>query len=186
MGSCHRPVETASTQGVHIQFENDVRMEKRPCMEELQLNIICRRRMKILLNSITWDMREQQNLRKGNSMIHLTGAQKKFLRGLAHSKKPVVLIGQKQLTPKVFKEIELALDFHELIKVKCIDQKEKSDKKEIAEAILKKTGCELVGMIGHMLILFRQQSNPEKRKIRLPAPATKEGSQPPTLKDSAG
>jgi RNA-binding protein len=123
---------------------------------------------------------------KGIPMTHLTGTQKKYLRGLAHSKKPVVLIGQKQLTPQVFKEIEQALDFHELIKVKCIEQKEKSDKKEIAEAVLKKTGCELVGMIGHILILFRQHSNPEKRKIKLPAPATPEGSKPPSRKDSAG
>jgi RNA-binding protein len=186
MGSCHHLAETVSIQDVHIQFENGVRKEERPCMEEQQSKIIYHRRMKILLNISTWDMGEQQNLRKGNSMTHLTGTQKKYLRGLAHSKKPVVLIGQKQLTPKVFKEIEQALDFHELIKVKCIDQKEKNDKKEIAEAILKKTGCELAGMIGHMLILFRQHPNPEKRKIRLPAAAAPEGSQPPTRKDSAG
>ena len=105
-------------------------------------------------------------------MIQLTGSQKKFLRGLAHGKKPVVLIGQKQLTPQVFKEIEQALDFHELIKVKCIDRKEKDDKKEVTEAIVEKTGCELVGMIGHILIFFRQHKDPEKRKITLPAPAT--------------
>jgi RNA-binding protein len=104
-------------------------------------------------------------------MIQLTGSQKKYLRGLAHDKKPVVLIGQKHLTPKVLKEIEQALDFHELIKVKCIDQKEKDDKKEIAADVQKNTGCELVGMIGHVLILYRQQKNPEKRKITLPAPA---------------
>ncbi len=121
-------------------------------------------------------------------MIHLSGTQKRYLRGLAHGKKPVVLIGQKQLTPQVFQEIEQALQFHELIKVKCIDHKEKADKKEIAGEILKKTGCELVGMIGHILILFRQQQDPEKRRINLPTrkPATPAGSQPPTRKGSAG
>jgi len=119
------------------------------------------------------------------SMIQLTGSQKKYLRGLAHGKKPVVLIGQKQLTPQVLKEIDQALDFHELIKVKCIERKEKDDKKEVAEAVLKKTGCELVGMIGHILIFFRQHKNPEKRKIILPVPAKPAESQPPTLKDSA-
>jgi RNA-binding protein len=104
-------------------------------------------------------------------MNPLTGAQKKYLRGLAHDKKPVVLIGQKQLTQQVFKEIQQALDHHELIKVKCIDRKEKAGKKEIAEAVMQKTGCELVGMIGHVLILFKQQRDPEKRKINLPSPA---------------
>ena len=104
-------------------------------------------------------------------MIQLTGTQKKYLRGLAHDKKPVVLIGQKHLTPQVLREIQQALDFHELIKVKCIDQKEKSDKKEIAEAVSKETGSELVGMIGHILIFYRQQQDPEKRNITLPSPA---------------
>ena len=104
-------------------------------------------------------------------MNHLTGTQKKYLRGLAHSRKPVVLIGQKQLTQQVVQEIRQALDYHELIKVKCIDRKERADKKEIAEAVSQKTGCELVGMIGHVLIFFRQQQDPEKRKINLPSPA---------------
>jgi len=117
-------------------------------------------------------------------MIQLSGAQKKYLRGLAHNRKPIVLIGQKDLTPRVFKEIEQALDFHELIKVKCIDRKEKSDKLAVAEAVLSKTGCEMVGMIGHVLIFFRQHSDPEKRKINLPAPAKPAGSPPPTGKDS--
>lgn len=118
-------------------------------------------------------------------MNRLTGAQKRYLRGLAHGRKPVVLIGQKQLTPRVLREIEQALDFHELIKVKCIDGKEKDDKKKVAETVLKKTGCELVGMIGHVLILFKPHKNPEKRKITLPEPAKPIESQPPTRKDSA-
>jgi RNA-binding protein len=102
--------------------------------------------------------------------MNLTGSQKKHLRGLAHGKKPVVLIGQKHLTQQVLREINQALDFHELIKVKCVDQKEKSDKKVIAEAVSKETGSELVGMIGHILIFYRQQPDPEKRSITLPPP----------------
>ena len=102
---------------------------------------------------------------------HLTGAQKKYLRGLAHGMKPVVLIGQKQLTPPVVKEILQALAHHELIKVKCIDRKEKGEKKEIAEAVSKQTGAELVGMIGHVLIFYKQQQDPEKRKINLTSQA---------------
>jgi len=109
-------------------------------------------------------------------MNRLTGAQKRYLRGLAHGKKPVVMIGQKQLTPRVVKEIDQALDFHELIKVKCIDGKEKENKKDVADAVLKETGCQLVGMIGHILILFRQHTDPKKRKITLPAPAKPAGA----------
>ena len=104
-------------------------------------------------------------------MNYLTGTQRKYLRGVAHGKKPAVLIGQKQLTPQVIQEIRQALDHHELIKVKCVDLKEKADKKELAETVSEATESELVGMIGHVLIFFKQQQDPEKRKINLPSPA---------------
>lgn len=102
-------------------------------------------------------------------MNEMSGYQKKYLRGLAHGKKPVVFIGQKHLTDLVYQEIERALAHYELIKVKCIDHKEKSQKKEIAEAIVERTHCHLIGMIGHILIFYRQQPDEEKRKIILPS-----------------
>ena len=119
-------------------------------------------------------------------MNSLTGAQKRYLRGLAHGLKPVVLIGQKHLTPRVIDEIRQALAHHELIKVKCIDQKEKAEKKEIAQAIIQRTGGDLVGMIGHILILYKQQDNPEKRKIILsiPAPSKQADPSPASSADS--
>lgn len=120
-------------------------------------------------------------------MNNLTGSQKKYLRGLAHSKKPVVHIGRRDLTPQVIDEIRLALDDHELIKVKCIDRKEKADKKEIAKAVSQEAECELVGIIGHILILFKQQKDPKKQKISLPRPASGGSAVPehPTHSDSA-
>jgi RNA-binding protein len=98
----------------------------------------------------------------------LKGSLKKHLRGIAHGMKPVVFVGQRNLTPNVIKAIHEALEYHELIKVKCIDFKEKEQKKKIAEEIERLAGCELVGMIGHILTFFRQQPDPEKRKIVLP------------------
>ena len=38
----------------------------------------------------------------------------------------------------------------------------------IAGAIEKETASELVGMIGHIAIFYRQQKDPEKRKINVP------------------
>jgi RNA-binding protein len=98
----------------------------------------------------------------------LKGSLKKYLRGIAHGQKPVVFVGQKNLTDNVIKAIHESLEYHELIKVKCIDFKEKEQKKKIAEEIEKLTGCELVGMMGHILTFYRQNPNPEKRKILLP------------------
>jgi len=98
----------------------------------------------------------------------LKGFQKKHLRGLAHKKKPVVFIGQKGMTATVLRSVDEALNSHELIKVKFVDFKEKDLKKQIADEIEKKARCEIVGMIGHTAILYRQHGDPEKRRIKLP------------------
>jgi RNA-binding protein len=101
-------------------------------------------------------------------MKKLEGFQLKYLRGVAHGLKPVVFIGQKGLTPEVLSAAEKAFERHELIKVKFNDFKEKEEKTEISARIEKETGSENVGMIGHMAIFYRQQEDPEKRKISLP------------------
>ncbi len=104
----------------------------------------------------------------GGRMKKLEGFQKKFLRGLAHSLKPVVFIGQKGLVDSVVRSLSEAFDAHELIKVKFIEYKEKSQKKEISAHIEKKTGGQMAGMIGHTAIFFKQHPDPEKRKIAIP------------------
>jgi RNA-binding protein len=98
----------------------------------------------------------------------MEGFQKKYLRGLAHGLKPVVLIGQKGLTDELIKSAEQALQIHELIKVKFNDFKEKDQKEEISQVLEKKTGSELIGSVGHIYIFFKQQNDPEKRRIELP------------------
>ena len=101
-------------------------------------------------------------------MKKLEGFQRKYLRGLAQQLKPVVFIGQKGLTPEVLSSAQDALLSHELVKVKFNDFKEKDQKTEISDRIETETGAENVGMIGHMVIFYRQQEDPEKRKISLP------------------
>ena len=101
-------------------------------------------------------------------MDRLKGFQKRFLRGLAHTLKPVVFVGQKGFTPSLVDAMDDALDHHELVKVKFVDFKEKEMKLTLIEQIEKTVPCEKVGVIGHMATFFRQQSDPEKRKIILP------------------
>lgn len=101
-------------------------------------------------------------------MSKLNGFQRKYLRGIAHGLSPVILIGQKGLTAEVLISAASALDHHELIKVKFNEFKEKEQKSEIVGRLERETGCERVGIIGHTAILYRQQKDPEKRKISLP------------------
>ncbi|MHB8910872.1 MAG: ribosome assembly RNA-binding protein YhbY [Syntrophales bacterium] len=102
-------------------------------------------------------------------MTSLKGFQKKYLRGLAHALKPVVQIGREGITEGVIRAIDECLCRHELIKIKFTDFKEKDQKEAFTSEFTDRTGSELVGIIGHTAILYRQQTDPEKRKIAIPA-----------------
>ena len=101
-------------------------------------------------------------------MTALKGYQKKHLRGLAHGLKPVVQIGREGITDPVIRAIDEGLFRHELIKVKYNEIKEKGLKEAITGELTAKTGSVQVGMIGHTVILYRRQADPEKRKISVP------------------
>lgn len=97
--------------------------------------------------------------------MSLTPNQKRSLRSQAHHLKPVVMVGQNGLKDTILEEVEIALDAHELIKVKIAA--DKAERLEITEQILKASHADLVQHIGQMAILFRR--NPEKPKIILPS-----------------
>ncbi|MBU0993695.1 MAG: YhbY family RNA-binding protein [Proteobacteria bacterium] len=101
-------------------------------------------------------------------MEKLKGFQKKYLRENAHKLKPVVIIGQKGITDHLLQSIDASLSAHELIKIKFIDYKEKQQKKDMLAIIENKEKCEVAGLVGHIAIIFRQNKNPDKRKIVLP------------------
>ena len=104
-----------------------------------------------------------------NKMNRLEGFQKKYLRGMAHSMKPVVFIGRNGVTEGLNRSINDALTAHELIKVKYVDFKDKEDKTEISGIIEETHDCEMAGMIGHIAIFYRQHPDQEKRKITVPS-----------------
>lgn len=98
-------------------------------------------------------------------MGKLKGSQRKWLRGQAHSLKPVVQIGKNGLTEGTLREIDLALDSHELIKIQAVASKE--EKQDLARQIEEELEAEAVGQIGHVLILYREHEDPDKRQFDL-------------------
>jgi len=84
--------------------------------------------------------------------------QKKKLKAQAHALNPVVMIGQSGLTPAVLKEINLALDTHELIKIKI--RAERDERNAISQQICTDTQAQLVQSIGQIAVLYRK--NPKK------------------------
>ncbi|KMT64045.1 ribosome assembly RNA-binding protein YhbY [Catenovulum maritimum] len=94
----------------------------------------------------------------------LSKKQKQHLKGLAHSLKPIVQLGNNGLTEGVMAEIDLALSHHELIKVK-VPTDERELKKQIFAAIVRESNSVEVQVIGHIIVLYRQSDEP---KIELP------------------
>jgi RNA-binding protein len=98
-------------------------------------------------------------------VFDLTNPQKRHLKALAHPRKPVVIVGDSGITPAVIREIALALDHHELIKIRV-----NADDREAREIMIldlcKETGATLVQRVGHIATLFRR--NHDAPRIELP------------------
>lgn len=100
-------------------------------------------------------------------MTQLTGAQRKYLRGLAHNLNPSAFVGTKGVTTALIQELDNALNASELIKIKFIDHKEKDVKSALLEEITGQLKCHVAGTIGHVAVLYRCHPDPEKQKITL-------------------
>lgn len=96
--------------------------------------------------------------------MNLNKKQIQHLKGLAHSLKPIVLLGSNGLTEAVIAEIDYALSHHELIKIK-IPTDDKETKALIVDAICRETNSIKVQVIGKTLIVYRQS---EEAKIHIP------------------
>ena len=88
-----------------------------------------------------------------------------YLRGLAHSLNPVVMISNKGLSEGVLKEINVCLDAHELIKIKVM-MDDKALRTQMLTDICEQTGAIAVHHIGKQLVVYRQSTKP---KIVIPS-----------------
>jgi RNA-binding protein len=98
--------------------------------------------------------------------LNLTEPQRRQLRSLAHPRRPIVSIGRNGLTGAVLAELELALDHHELVKVK-VGVADRDARCAIIQEMCERSGAELVQRIGFTATLFRR--NPEHPVIPLTA-----------------
>lgn len=96
----------------------------------------------------------------------LRGKQKRQLRALAHHLNPIFQIGKSGITPDMVIGIADALEKRELIKISILQNCDE-DKDELAETIAGRTNAELVQVIGHTIVLYKQSSKEKYRKIEL-------------------
>jgi RNA-binding protein len=101
--------------------------------------------------------------------MDLSEHQKKFLRGLGHALKPLIMVGDAGLSESLLAEYESTLSHHELIKVR-VRVGDRAERDALIQRLCKDSSAELIQRIGNVALLYRPnlQKKPEKR-IRIPA-----------------
>ncbi len=95
----------------------------------------------------------------------LSSPQIRYLRSLAHDLSPVILLGNKGASDAVVKELNQALEIHELVKVK-LSGGDKDERQAQIEVLSSGTQAQKIHQIGHVVVLFRR--NADEPKIALP------------------
>ena len=96
----------------------------------------------------------------------LKGKQKRQLRALAHHLSPIFQVGKAGVNSDMIQGIRDALEKRELLKVSILQNCEE-DKDEVAKILSERTSSELVQVIGHTIVLYKQSSKEKYRKIEL-------------------
>jgi len=97
----------------------------------------------------------------------LSERQKKHLRRLGHALRPIVRVGQRGLTPGVVDELRLALEHHELVKLRA-RVGDRASREGVLRELALSTGSECVHRIGNVALYYRK--NGTLPKILLPDP----------------
>jgi len=95
----------------------------------------------------------------------LTGKQKSYLKGLAHTMQPIIQVGKNGVNDALIKTVYDALEARELIKVSVL-QNCLEEPKSIAEEIASVIEAEVVQVIGKTIVFYKESS--KKKQIILP------------------
>ena len=101
--------------------------------------------------------------------MNLSESNKKFLRGLGHQLKPLIMVGDSGLSESVLSEYESTLDHHELIKVR-IRVGDRNVRDKIIARLCAESSAELIQRIGNVALVYRPNLKKKSAKrIRLPS-----------------
>ena len=98
-------------------------------------------------------------------MIEITSSQRAFLRSVAQTVDPVVMVGREGGSAAVAAALDEALSCHELVKVRF--QSHKDEVLAISRQLAASTGSLLVSTTGFTAVFYRQSDRQEKRRYNL-------------------
>ena len=97
----------------------------------------------------------------------MTSKQRAYLKSISSTYESIFQIGKSSITPEICAAVDEALTARELIKLSvlknCAD-----DPNEIARVLAERTRSQIVHVIGKKIVLFRQNTKKEDRKIKHP------------------
>ncbi len=93
-------------------------------------------------------------------MKTLDKTQIKQLKALAHKLKPIVTVGQHGMKDSINDELAIAIEFHQLMKVK-INLGDRVERDKLVEELIKEHNAELVQRIGNIAVLYRRNFDKE-------------------------
>lgn len=100
-------------------------------------------------------------------MIQLNTKQRAYLRSLATRIDTIMQIGKGGIGDAMIKTVSDALEARELIKMKVLENSGEATR-DVAEELALAVNATLVTVIGNKLVLYRQATDPKRRKIELP------------------
>ena len=100
--------------------------------------------------------------------MELTSKQRAYLRGLANTLEPIVIIGKDGIGDNLIKQANDALEARELIKCRVLENSMLTAR-EACDELSQRTSSEQVQVIGTKFILYRPTHKKDKKdKIILP------------------
>lgn len=92
----------------------------------------------------------------------LSNAQLRKLKAAAQRLEAMFKVGKAGLSDGFVSSVGLALDQHELVKIKFVEHKER--KRELGEQLAGRTASHLVMRVGHVVVLHRPRPEGESPK----------------------
>jgi putative YhbY family RNA-binding protein len=105
-----------------------------------------------------------------------SGKLRQTLRGHGHHLSPIVQIGKGGASPAVLRQVEQALDDHELVKVR-VDADSPDDRFAAADALGALAGVDVVQVVGRAILIYkRHPHHPRYEGKRAKSPAARGGA----------
>jgi len=102
--------------------------------------------------------------------VTLTGRQIRHLRALGNGEVVTLVVGKNGITEAVLDQLAQCFNTRELVKVK-ISERDPAVRQEMAEELARRSGTELVQVLGRTVLLYREAPEGSRISSRITLPA---------------